>query len=283
MAEGPVPANPLEGLGEHVLHLQEELRPLAIWGDKAGTSDLPVIGVSDWSLTTYMLWFVIAAVLTMLLLLLFKKKQAAGGLAPKGRFVNAVEFLVEFVQRDIVDGAIDHGGKKHVPFIATVFFFVLINNVLGLIPSFKAGTGTVAGTAAIAVIVFVYFNYHGIKAKGPVKYFTGLVPHGVPGWIAWLVWLIEFASLLLRPVTQALRLFANMYAGHIILGIFAMMTTLFLQSAIAHGAVLTGLPSVVWLVILIALYMLEVLVAAIQAYVFALLTAVYVNSSISDH
>lgn len=276
-----VPSNPFEALPESLEHLLGALGPLSIAGEKAG--EFERVGVMDASLTTYTLWFIIASVLIILLVMLFKKKQADSGLAPKGRFVNAFEMLFEFVQSNIIDGAITHGGRKHLPFVATVFFFVLLNNFLGLIPGFKAGTGVIGGTAAIAIMVFLYFNYVGIKQKGIVHYFTGLVPNGVPKVIAPLIWLIEFVSLLLRPVTQALRLFANMYAGHIMLGIFATLTELFIRSAIAHVAPLTSLPGLVWLLLLTILYVLEILVAAIQAYVFALLTAVYIEMATSDH
>ncbi|HHX48659.1 MAG TPA: F0F1 ATP synthase subunit A [Brevibacterium sp.] len=281
MAAAGVPANPFDALGDSIAHMIESLGPMSIAGEKAG--EFERVEMFDASLTTYTLWFIIAAVLIVVLVMVFKKKQQEGGLVPRGRFVNAFEMMFEFVKNDIVDGAISHNGKKHLPFVATVFFFVFINNFLGLIPGFKAGTGVIAGTAAISIAVFLYFNYQGIKEKGIGKYILGLVPDGVPKAIWPVIWLIELVSLFLRPITQALRLFANMYAGHIMLGIFATLTELFVRSAIQHVQPLTSLPGIAWLLLLTVLYLLEILVAAIQAYVFALLTAVYIDSATSGH
>lgn len=274
-----VPVNPLEALPESLHELLLELGPLAIAGDKAGEKTRVLM--SDPSLTTFTLWFFIAFAITMVLVFVFKKKQRENGIVPKGRFVNAMEMAVEFVQNGIVADTISHDGKRHVPFISTVFFFVLVNNLLGLVPGFKAGTGVIAGTAAIAIYVFFYFNYFGLKEKGFLGYFGGLVPPGVPKVIAPLIWAIELVSLLLRPITQALRLFANMFAGHIMLGIFAILTQLFIRAAIIHVAPLTFLPAIIWFLFLTVLYVLEIVVACIQAYVFALLTSVYVGMATS--
>lgn len=274
-----VPVNPLEALPESLHELLLELGPLAIAGDKAGEKTRVLM--SDPSLTTFTLWFFIAFAITMLLVFAFKKKQRENGIVPKGRFVNLMEMAVEFVQNSIVADTISHDGKRHVPFVSTVFFFVLVNNLLGLVPGFKAGTGVIAGTAAIAIFVFFYFNYFGLKEKGFLGYFGGLVPPGVPKVIAPLIWVIELVSLLLRPITQALRLFANMFAGHIMLGIFAILTELFIRGAIAHVAPLTALPAIIWFLFLTVLYVLEIVVAVIQAYVFALLTSVYVGMATS--
>lgn len=95
--------------------------------------------------------------------------------------------------------------------------------------------------------------------------------------------MIELVSLVLRPVTQALRLFANMYAGHIVLGIFAIMTELFFMAPFHGAGALNVVASPIWLLLLFAMYALEVMVACIQAYVFTLLTAVYIDSATSSH
>lgn len=269
--------SPLDQLIPAVNHLIDALNPINVI---TGSGSHPVkMGITEIGLSTYMVFFIIAVVLTFALVFWAKSKMA---LVPKGRAINAFEALVEFVKNNIVGGIIHHNSAKYVPFVATVFVFVLVNNVLGLIPGSKPGTGTISGTFAIAMVVFVYFTAVGIKEKGVGGYFIGLVPAGLPKPIVPLVWAIEFVSMLMRPITQALRLFANMYAGHIILGIFATLTGLFAQ-ALMNGSILTSLASPIWLVILIAIYALEIMVAAIQAYVFALLTAVYIDSATSSH
>lgn len=270
-------ASPLDQLIPAVNHLIDALNPInVITGSGAHPEKM---GIMEVGLSTYMVFFIIAVVLTLVIVFWAKSKMA---LVPKGRAINAFEALVEFVKNNIVGGIIHHNGAKYVPFVATVFIFVLINNILGLIPGSKPGTGTISGTFAIALVVFLYFTIVGIKEKGVGGYIAGLVPAGLPKPIVPLVWVIEFVSMLMRPITQALRLFANMYAGHIVLGIFATLTSLFAQ-AILHGSVLSSLASPIWLVILIAIYALEILVACIQAYVFALLTAVYIDSATSSH
>lgn len=270
-------ASPLDQLLPAVNHLIDALNPVNVI---TGSGAHPVkMGIFEPGLSTYMVFFLIALALTVALVFWAKSKMS---LVPKGRAINAFEFIVEFVKNNIVGGIIHHNSAKYVPFVATVFIFVLINNILGLIPGSKPGTGTISGTIAIALIVFVYFTIVGMKEKGVGGYIVGLVPAGLPKAIVPLVWVIEFVSMLMRPVTQALRLFANMYAGHIVMGIFASLTSLFFQ-AMLQGQFLSGLASPVWLVILIAIYALELMVAVIQAYVFALLTAVYIDSATSSH
>ena len=205
-------------------------------------------------------------------------------LVPKGRFINMFESLFEFVRNNIAGNAIHHDRNRYVPFLATMFIFILISNLMGLIPGSKSGaTGTISGTVMLSVVVFVYFTYHGIRVKGGWGYLKGLVPHGLPVAIVPLIFVIELVSVILRPVTQALRLFANMYAGHIILGIFAVLTELFFMAAFHGGSWLNMAASPVWLLLVVAIYALEILVCLIQAYVFTLLAAVYIESATGDH
>lgn len=276
-AEAAAGASPIEQLVPKVEHLIKTLDPLSIMGSKVNPVKLMW---NDIAVSTYTVFFFIALILTLVLVFAAKKRIA---LVPKGRFINAFEVLVEFVRNNIVKGCIHHNAERYVPFIATIFFFVLVNNLIGLIPGSKPGTGTIAGTLAIALTVFVYFTAAGVKAKGGFGYLKGIVPHGLPVAIVPLIFVIEFVSMLLRPVTQALRLFANMYAGHIVLGIFAIMTELFFMAPFHGEGALNALASPIWMVLLIAMYALEVAVAFIQAYVFTLLTAVYIDSATSEH
>ena len=119
-----------------------------------------------------------------------------------------------------------------------------------------------------------------MKAQGVGHYILNLAPKGVMFPLNILVWCIELVSLFLRLVTLAVRLFANMYAGHIVLGAFSILTTLCLTpliTAVSAAAFGTGAISIAWMILLVAMYAMELLVAAIQAYVFTLLTAVYIS------
>ncbi len=186
---------------------------------------------------------------------------------------------------------IGHQGPKYFPFLATVFFFILINNILGLIPGCKPGTGTMGVTVALSTAVFIFFNAAGIKSQGVWGYIKSFSPKGIPFPINLIVWVIEVFSALLRIFTLSVRLFANMYAGHMILGIFAILTALFVEPLIeaistGHGiagAAAGALPAIGWLALMTALYALEVLVAFVQAYVFTLLSAVYIGAAVQEH
>lgn len=269
--------SPLEELVPSVEHLIKSLDPLAV---NSNIHDPHKMGLMQPAISQYTFFFFVALALTVTIVFAAKKRMA---LVPKGRFINAFEMGFDFVRKNIVEGCIHHHSERYVPFIATVFFFVLINNFLGLIPGLKPGTGTIAGTFALSISIFVYFTFLGIKEKGGLGYLKGLVPSGLPSWIVPFIFVIEFISMVLKPITQALRLFANMYAGHMVLGIFAILTELFFVAPFEGGSVLNVAASPIWLLLLFAMYALELMVAAIQAYVFTLLTAVYINSATSGH
>jgi len=267
--------SPISLLTEHVTHLIGSLSPQSLAGD----AEHPVkMGLTQIAFSQYLVFFLLAMVICVIIVFIAKKKIA---LVPKGRFINAIEFLVDFV-RNGVASIIKNDPQKYVPFLCSVFLFVLVNNLVGLIPGCKPGTGTIGGTFALGLFVFLYATTVGIKVKGGWGFIKGIVPHGLPVPIVPIVFIIELFSLILRPITHALRLFANMYAGHIILGIFAILTQLFFM-ALFNGKALTAVATPAWMVLLIAMYALEVLVAFVQAYVFVLLSAVYIDSSVGSH
>jgi F-type H+-transporting ATPase subunit a len=246
-------------------------------------SSQPVAGTQPFVLTNYIFYmFVAITVLALVMWIAVKNLK----MVPDNKLSNAVEALAQFVRDDIGASMISHGSSQHFPFLATVFFFILINNLVGLMPFAKPGTGTMGVTVALSLSVFVYFNFVGFKNQGFLGYIKSFAPHGVPFPINLIVWFIEVFSACLRIFTLAVRLFANMYAGHIILGIFAILTSLFAEAAIEQltvSHVVGALPSIGWLLLMTALYLLEVLVAFVQAYVFTLLTAVYVGQAAEAH
>lgn len=254
--------NPLETLANEVPHLQHSFDSAFVFG--------PV--------TQYVFWMAICLALTLIVVLVAGRKLK---LVPHNKFVNMVEYGYEFVRKDMSENAIGHGYQKHIPFLATLFFFILISNVVGLIPGCKTPTGTISVTWALALISFVYFNYYGIKARGGLGYLKSIAPSGLPKVMVPVIWFFEFISLVLRLLTLAVRLYGNMFAGHMVLGIFALATSVFITSAaqnVAFGAVSVG-----WFALLIAMYALECLVAFLQAYVFTILSAVYVSLATSEH
>ncbi len=245
-------------------------------------------GANRFVLTNYTFFMLLALVLLGIVFFFAVKKLS---LVPHNRLSNGVEAMADFVRNDIAASQIGHGSDKYFPFLATVFFFILFNNILGLIPGCKPGTGTMGVTVALSTLVFGVFNAVGFKEQGFFGYLKSFAPKGVPFPINLLVWAIEVLSAFLRVLTLSVRLFANMYAGHIILGIFAILTALFTEPLIAAirtgsglgGAALGALPSILWIALMTALYAMEVLVAVLQAYVFTLLSAVYIGIAAHEH
>lgn len=256
--------NALETLASEVPHLQHSFDPTFVFGP----------------ITQYVLWMFIILAITLVVVLGTSKRLT---LVPTNKFTNMVEYGYEFVKKDMGENAIGQGYKKHVPFLATMFFFLLISNFVGLIPGCKTPTGTISITWALAAISFVYFNYYGIKAHGGWGYIKSIAPSGLPVVMVPIIWFFELISLVLRVLTLAVRLYGNMFAGHMVLGIFALATSVFLGMAIQNFDIVSGLVSPLWFVFLIAMYALECLVAFLQAYVFTILSAVYVSLATSEH
>ncbi len=258
----------LNALREHVTELNESFNPTAVFN------------IAGWGVTQYFLYAIL--IFAILLIVVF----AAGKrltLVPSSKFATMVEFGYDFVRKDMGEGAIGHDFQRHVPFLATMFFFILIANFVGLIPGAKAATGTLGVTWALAAVSFVYFNYWGIKAHGGWGYIKSIAPSGLPKPLVPVIWFFEFISLVLRVLTLAVRLYGNMLAGHTVLGIFAIMTSVFIQYAVTTGAVVWALPSIAWIIFVILMYALEFLVAYLQAYVFTTLSAVYIGLATSSH
>ena len=241
----------------------------------------PVAGnLSFLGLSQYTFWMLVAIALLCVVLFSFVKRQSAS-LEPHGAFVNGVEFVIEYVRDNVLKGTVGDTWRKHFPFIATVFFFVLFSDLMGAIPGAKPGTGSISVTVAVATCSFVYFIHIGVQKKGAWGYVKSLAPAGVPFPINLVAWLIEVFSTFLRLVTLAVRLFCNMFAGHVVMGTFAIMASLFF-SQLAQGAVGLASMSVAWELILLVIYAVELLVAVIQAYVFSLLSSVYVQLAEQD-
>lgn len=240
-------------------------------------SSAPVVGDLGAGITQYSFWLLASAIVLLVVVFAFVKKQT---LVPKGLFVNGFEYLVEYVENDVAKGVVGTEWRKHFPFLATIFFFILINNFIGLIPGMKPGTGAIGCTAALALVTFIYFVYFGCKKHGVIGYLKSLAPAGVASPMNVFVWVIEVFSLLLRPITLAIRLFCNMFAGHIVMGSFAIMASLFAQPLLEQVSAMNALgalPSLAWVAILLIIYAVELIVAFVQAYVFTVLAAVYIQ------
>jgi len=194
-----------------------------------------------------------------------------------GRAQSLVEMLYEFVHSMCVD-TIGEEGLRFFPLVFTIFSFILLGNLIGLFPYFFAFTSHIAVTLALALFVFVFSTGVGFYTHG-FKFLKFFVPEGVPVWLLPLLVPIEIISYLSRPVSLSVRLFANMTAGHVMWEVFAGFMLLLTASL----GVLGAFASVVPLSLNVALAALELLVAGLQAYVFAILTCLYLHDAVHMH
>ena len=196
-------------------------------------------------------------------------KGYKGSLIPK-RFTNLFEVLIIFVRDEIAEPTIGKAYKTFLPFLLTLFFFILFGNFLGLIPYSSTFTSNIAMTAALAIISFVMIQFGGIKQNGFFGYFKGLVPHGIPVMLLPLMVLVEILGLFTKPFALCIRLFANMIAGHTV--ILALIGLIFFMGTIFIAPVSVAFA--------IFIYLLEILVALIQAYIFTMLTALFIGMAV---
>jgi len=223
------------------------------------------IGGVDVSYTNAAFLMTIAVMLVTALIMLGTRKHA---LIP-GRWQSLAEMSYEFVA-DMVESNVGHAGQQFFPFVFTLFMFILFANFLGMVPYSFAVTGQIVVTFALAAVVFIGVTIVGIVRHG-FHFLRLFVPQGVPAVLLILLVPIELLSYCIRPFTLSIRLFANILAGHTMLAIFA------------GFAASIGLFGIFPLGINILLVALEVLVAALQAYVFVILTCLYLSDAINLH
>ncbi len=233
----------------------------------------------DLSPTKHIVFMMIAAVLLMLVFVMVGRvmQRKYRDKAPSG-FANAMEAMVLYFRDEVVRRNIGHGADGYTSYILTLFFFILFMNLLGLVPFGSTATGTLSVTAALAILSFVVVEVTGMVQLGAAGYAKTIfyVPPGLPpvgsAIMLMIMTPVEFMGKLTKPFALAIRLFANMVAGHTLvlslLGMIFMFTNLtFGKWAIAGASV----------VMVIAFSLLELFVAFLQAYIFAMLTAVFIG------
>jgi F-type H+-transporting ATPase subunit a len=206
---------------------------------------------------------------------------ANGGLVP-GKLQYAAESAYGFVRNGIGVETIGKDGLRFVPFLATLFFFIAVNNLFGVIPPFQLpGTSKIAIPLVLAVIVWVIYNYLGIRRAGLVGYFRAMMfPPGIPWPVYFLLAPIELLSnVVVRPVTLCLRLTLNMFAGHLVLVLFILGGEYLL---LEYGGIVGVLAGTVSILASIVVTFFEVFIQLLQAYVFTLLAALYIGGALVD-
>lgn len=236
-----------------------------------------VVGGIDLTPTklTIMMW--LAAILLVVGLLWSMRGRAQ---VPRGRLQNLVEIFFLFVRDEIAVKNIGHEGHRYTPYLATCFFFILAMNFLGLIPWGATATGNLGVTVVLALSAFVVTQIAGMRAQGVVGYWMHLVPNGVPGWLYPIMIPVEIIGLFTKPFALMMRLFANMVAGHLVL-FFLLGLIFFIANIAGTGAGFAVAPVAVALAF--AIFLLEIFVALLQAFIFTLLTSVFIGMTQHAH
>ncbi|MFN2382700.1 MAG: F0F1 ATP synthase subunit A [Gemmatimonadota bacterium] len=224
----------------------------------------------DLSITKYVVFMWLAAALMLLVFLPMARRR---GRVATGHY-NLFEALLVYVRDEIVSNNIGkEDGKPYVPFIATLFFFILFMNLLGLVPYGATPTSNLAVTAGLALFAMIAIEASGLIVNGPVRYAKSLIPEGLPIFLAPIMIPIEIIGHFAKPFALMIRLFANMTAGHVV--ILSLLGLIFVLQS--------------WFVVPISIaftlfiFLLEILIAFIQAYIFSVLTAVFIQLTRHPH
>jgi len=233
-----------------------------------------VLGGFDLRITKWVVMLWVALLLCALIFIPIARKIKKSPMGSTSRWVNLWETMIGFVHDEIVEPYFDRKhAKKAMPYFCSVFFFLLFANYLGLVPGLATSTGNLAVTLGMALFTLAGMILVGMVKQGPLWIFSGIVPSGVPAVMYLLLWPIEVMGLLIKPFALTVRLFANMTAGHIVIIVFLYLIMLFQSYAVGAGSVTLSL----------MMYLLELLVAFIQAYIFASLSAMFIGSSMHAH
>jgi ATP synthase subunit 6 len=231
----------------------------------------------DLSITKHVINMWIAAGILLLVLAAGVRRRA---LIPKGGY-NLLETFVMFVRDEIAEKNIGDHAAQYTPYLCSAFFFILFMNLTGLLPipaiagkfpGISTATGNLGVTMVLALFTFVLTQIAGMRAQGALGYWTHLVPEGVPKWLFPIMVPVEILGLFTKPFALTVRLFANMVAGHIVI-FFLIALTVLISPFIAPVSVAFAL----------GIYLLEIFVALVQAYVFTMLSAVFIGMTQHAH
>ena len=228
----------------------------------------PLIFGIDLTPTKHIVFMWVTA-LSVLILFTFIARKYRKSLIPD-RIANLFEVLILFVRNDIAKSTIGKGFERYVPYLLTLFFFILLGNFLGLLPWSATFTSNIGMTATLAICTFFMTQFSGIRSNGFFGYIKGLMPPGIPIPLLPLMAIVELLGLFTKPFALAIRLFANMVAGHTV--ILGMIGLIFFM-----GTILVAPVSIIFVVFI---YLLEILVALIQAYIFTILTSLFIGMAV---
>ena len=237
---------------------------------------LKEVKVYDFSITKNVASLLLSAIILITIFLsVAKGYQTNRGKAPKG-IQSFLEPIVLFVRDEIAKPNLGPGYEKYLPYLLTLFFFILVNNLLGLLPGAANLTGNIAVTLVLAIITFLVVNFNGTKT-----YWSHLIrPTGVPLALLPIMIPVEIVGLFMKPFSLMIRLFANITAGHII--ILSLISLIFIANNLGGSATGWGI-SLIVAPFTIFMNLIELLVAFLQAFIFTLLTSMYIGGAIEEH
>lgn len=249
-----------EPLGsEFVMHhiTDHVVVPIHLWG-------------VDLSITKHVFFmWIVAAISILLFSAAFRKPK----LVPSG-LANFFEFIIEILNEEVMQPYLGKQSGIYAPYLLTAFFFVLFCNLFGLVPGGGAATGDISVTATLAILTFLMVQIAGVRNHGLIGYCKGLIPPNLPLFVLIIMIPVEIVGLMTKHVALAIRLFANMVAGHVVIFALLMIIFMFKNFAIA-GITMGGL---------LFVSLLEVLIALIQAYIFTILSSVFIGMAVyQDH
>ena len=262
-----------ETLGEFIMHHIANSHEWRVtpWGPTVHLPEEWMVFGINLAPTQHVLMMFIAGLLLIVGLGLASRRK---GSAPVSKLGHAMEALVIYIRDEVVEPNLGKETKRWLPFFLTLFFFFLALNLIGLIPGFSAATGNVNFTGAMALLIFIVYNVAGMAKNGPIHYAVNIIPKGVPLFVLPIIVPIEIMGLFTKAFALCIRLFANMTAGHILI--------LSLLGIIGVFKSWLALPPFLGFTLFI--YLIEVLVAFLQAYIFTLLASLFVGMAIhQDH
>ena len=227
--------------------------------------NINILGI-DFSITKHVLMMWIAAALVVFVFRYAFREQR---IIPSG-VANLLEAMIVFLRDEVVLPNMGEEGRHYLPYLLTVFFFVLFCNLLGLIPFAATATGNVSVTAALAIMSLIMIQVAGIREHGIKHHLQNLIPHGIPVWLLPIMIPVEIMGQFTKPFALCIRLFANMIAGHIV--ILSFLSMIFILKSLWVS------PISVFFALFISL--LELFVAFLQAYIFTMLTSLFIGMSI---
>lgn len=259
-AHGEEGGNVVLGLLEHHLMDSNHYEVLGI------SFHLPVLTIGDFRLpvTKHTLMLITAAILVMVLVLPLRR---VGSGVPHG-LANFFEVIIVFIRDEVVYPSLgEEDGRKYLHYFLTVFFFILFSNLLGMIPYGSTPTGNISVTGSLAAVSLLIMFGSGILRHGPIGYLKSFVPSGVPAFVVPILFPIEIAGVLVKHFALCIRLFANMLAGHAVITVFlGLISSLFIAPVSIVGAV--------------AISLLELFVAFLQAYIFTILSSLFIGMAL---